>query len=104
MTTENLNTVAKPIGNLFNQLAALERIKGQRKQLETEERDAKAPFLADAGESACVWISESGQKLASLQWQSRVSYSREALLAAGVSESQLSLAANTSSFPVLRIH
>lgn len=104
MSIENLNSTVRPIGKLACQLAILEKLKGQRKQLETEEKEAKAPFLADAGNSACVWISESGQKLASVQWQSRVSFSRESLLAAGVTESQLQAAGNAASFPVLRIH
>lgn len=113
MTTENLNTIAKPIGNLSCQLAILEKVKGQRKLIEAEEREAKQPFLDAAGESACVWISESGQKLASVQWQSRDTFDIErfqtALVLAGVSLDVISKAtvAATSkgkAFPVLRVH
>jgi hypothetical protein len=104
MSIENLNSAVHPIGKLACQLAILERIKGQRKLIEAEEKEAKAPFLAQAGESACVWISESGQKLASVQWQARESFSRDSLLAAGVTVEQLQAATSRSSFPVLRIH
>jgi len=92
------------IGKLVNTLAELEAWKGKRKLAEDGESKAKAEFVTAAGGENAEFISETGQKMVSVSYQSRTSFSKEALLLAGVTESQLAEASKVSVSPVVRVH
>ena len=98
------------IGSLFNRLASFEANRGQIKRLETENSTIRAEFVSLAGNgdsdhaSDADFVSESGQKCASLRFQSRGTLSREMLVDAGISAAVLDACTVQTSFAVLRVH
>lgn len=93
-----------PIGMLFNRLASFEANKGQIKRLESENGAIRAEFVTAAQSADADFVSETGQKCASLRIQSRGTLSRELLAEAGIPAPILDACTVASSFPVLRVH
>lgn len=92
------------IGSLFNYLATYETQKGKVKALEDDNKAIRSLFVIKADSQDADFLSESGQKCASLRIQTRATLSREMLLAAGVSAETLDACSVQASFPVLRVH
>lgn len=92
------------IGELFPLLAAMEAAKGRAKLAQAQIEGAKAPFIAAADGENVVFVSETGQKLASVSQESRDTVTVARLLELGVSKEVVLAATRTTAFAVLRVH
>lgn len=93
------------IGNLFNNLAKIEAEKGKAKLAEKTAKDLQSPFVALANGTETRFVSESGQELASVKYQTRASLNADVLLELGVSAEIIAKATVQSApFAVFRIH
>ncbi len=93
------------ISSLASLLAVIEAEKGKAKLAEKRAKELQTPFVAQAGNEDCRFISESEQELASVKFQTRASVSVEKLLELGVSAETIANATVQSApFAVFRIH
>lgn len=93
------------VSNLACTLAKIEAEKGKAKLAEKTAKELQAPFVFEANGENCRFVSESGQELASVKFQTRASLSAEKLLALGVSSEVIQAASVESApFAVFRIH
>ena len=93
------------IGSLFPSLQEIEALKGKIKLEESTVKDLIAHFLALSGSEAAIFVTTTGQKAASVGWQTRATISAELLLAAGVTQSIIDACkAESKPFPVFRVN
>ena len=77
------------IGPLYNSLAEIEAVKGTIKLSEDKLKGLIAPFIVISGSEQTVFVTATGQKAASVNWQTRKTISAELLLAAGVAQTTI---------------
>lgn len=93
------------IADLACNLARIEAEKGKAKLAEKMSKELQAPFLERAGKENCLFVSGSGQELASVKFQTRSSLSIDKLIELGVTPEIIQAATIPSApFAVFRIH
>ncbi len=93
------------LSNLACTLAKIEAEKGKAKLAEKTAKELQVPFVERAEGEDCRFVSESGQELASVKFQTRASLSVDKLLELGVDPALIQAATLPSApFAVFRIH
>lgn len=101
-SSEIVEFVALPIGDLFPVVQMIEADKGLVKQVEDRLKINQGKFYDLASGRNVVWSTSTEQKVCNVRQQSRSTVDVDALLALGVSQAIIDAAKKVSRYPVFR--